>query len=83
MVSEDELQGPWPAAFTAATLNSYSWFSIKLGILQTKETKWDDSIFKKYVSFEKIKYYLWVVSGTREWVALVHFSSLISLFSIT
>lgn len=28
--SEDELHGPWPAAFTAATLNSYSWFSIKL-----------------------------------------------------
>lgn len=30
IISDDELQGPWPAAFTAHTLNSYSWFSIRL-----------------------------------------------------
>lgn len=34
--SDEELQGPWPAAFTAATLNSYSWFSIKLITLVVK-----------------------------------------------
>lgn len=36
MASEDELHGPWPAAFSAETLNSYSWFSIKLCILKNK-----------------------------------------------
>lgn len=36
MESDEELNGPCPATFTAATLNSYSWFSIRFGILNKK-----------------------------------------------